>query len=137
MIPDTKQSVVSIIDISRLSDTEHALRESEEKFRKLAESLSLGVYIIQDEKFLYANPYIVSLLGYTLEELCSLPFLSFFLEADIPTIKKSMEDRLTHKTSSVVYHVHAKTKRKTIILIEIQGSMTYYQSKPAFIGIFK
>ena len=48
-----------------------------------------------------------------------------------------MEDRLTKKTSSVVYHVHAKTKRKTIILIEIQGSMTYYQSKPAFIGIFK
>lgn len=137
MIPDTKQSIVSIIDISKLSDTEHALRESEEKFRKLAESLSLGVYIIQDEKFLYANPYIVSLLGYTLEELCSLPFFSFFLEEDIPTIKKTMEDRLTKKTSSVVYHVHAKTKRKTIILIEIQGSITFYQSKPAFIGIFK
>jgi PAS domain S-box-containing protein len=137
MIPGTKKSIVSIIDISRLSDTEHALRESEEKFRKLAESLSLGVYIIQDEKFLYANPYIVSLLGYSIEELYALPLLSFFIEEDIPIIKKSMEDRLTKKVSSVVYNVHAKTKKNEIMLIEIQGSVTFYRSKPAFIGVFK
>ena len=137
MIPDTKQSIVSVMDISRLSDTELALRESEEKFRNLAESLSLGVFIVQDEKFLYANPYIVSLLGYTIEEFYSLPVFSFFIDEDIPIIKKSMEGRLTQKKQSVVYHVYAKTKQQKIILIEIQGSITYYQSKPAFIGTFK
>lgn len=78
MIPGRKRSIVSIIGILKINYTERALRESEEKFRKPAESLSLGVYIIQDERFIYVNQYIISTFGYSEDEIYSKPFFSFF-----------------------------------------------------------
>lgn len=137
MIPGTKRSIVSIIDISKLNRAESALLESEEKFRKLAESLSLGVYMIQDERFLYVNPYISSLFGYSDEEIYSRPVFSFFQDIDRPVIQKRMNERVCGDVSSVHYQVNIQAKDGGSIMVEIQGSMTYYQGKPAFIGVLK
>lgn len=137
MIPDTVQSVVSIIDISKVADTEVALRESEDKFMKLSDALSLGVYMVQEERYIYVNQYICSLLGYSEKEIYERPVFSFFDDNDIPIIRKSMEDRLEGRVSSVNYKVRVKTKDLNSYLVEILGSMTYYQGEPAFIGVLK
>ena len=137
MIPETNRSIVSIIDISRLTATKKALLESEEKFRKLAESLTLGVYMIQGDRFIYANPYITSIFGYSEEEIYSHSIFSLFLESDKKIIQNAIQERIEGREGSAHYRVCAKAKNGEVLTIEIEGSITHYLDKPAIIGILR
>jgi PAS domain S-box-containing protein len=55
-----------------LEKTLAELRESESKYKTLIESIQDGIYIIQDEKIIYANEAFCELSGYTYEELCDI-----------------------------------------------------------------
>ena len=55
-------------------EAEKALRESEEKFRVLAETAPAAIVVYQDENFVYVNPAAVSLFGYDEAELLKMKF---------------------------------------------------------------
>ena len=56
-------------DISERRRMDEDLRNSEEKFRTLAEAAPAGVFIFQDGRFLYANPALGAIFGYEVREL--------------------------------------------------------------------
>ncbi len=58
-----------IIDISERKAMEEALRSSEEHYRQVIQSLQEGLFVLQDEKFLFVNDAIVDILGYTVNEM--------------------------------------------------------------------
>ncbi|MFX1382457.1 MAG: PAS domain S-box protein [Promethearchaeota archaeon] len=59
--------ISTTIDISEHRKAEQKLRESEEKFRTIAEETEIGVAILQDNKVKYANKAIDLILGYTFD----------------------------------------------------------------------
>jgi PAS domain S-box-containing protein len=61
-------------DITERKRTEKELRESEEKFRLLAENPVIGVFIHQDEKLLYVNERLADMHGYRPVEIIGKPF---------------------------------------------------------------
>lgn len=61
-------------DISERKRAEQALRESEAKFRTVAETAATAIFIYQDEYFRYVNRYAVTLTGYSEEELVRMKF---------------------------------------------------------------
>jgi len=61
-----KETVSIMSDITELKETEHTLRESEEKYRVLAENIRDMVSVwSMDLKPVYINPAVEELLGYT------------------------------------------------------------------------
>ena len=56
-------------DITKHRQSLNALQESENKFKDLAEKSLVGVYLIQDEIFKYANPMLAEIFGYAVDEL--------------------------------------------------------------------
>ena len=50
--------------------TEDLIRDSDSLFVDLLRNALIGVYIIQDGLFRYANPRFAAMFGYTQEEIC-------------------------------------------------------------------
>ena len=80
-------------DITDLKLSEHALRESEERFRKIFEEASLGV-VICSPSFIFekANPAFCRMMGYSADELSSMTFSEIthpdYIKQDLENVKK-------------------------------------------------
>ena len=72
--------LATLRDISDRKRSEIALRESEERFRTLAEVAPFGIVVMgPDEKTQYINPTFSELFGYTIADLPDAP--SWFVQA--------------------------------------------------------
>ena len=122
------------------SETEHkqaeeALRQSENKFRSLAEKSLVGIYLIQDGIFKYVNPKLAEIFGYRVEELIGKRGpRDLTLHEDWPVVEKALRRRISGKVKSIHYNFRGITKNKEIIHVEVYGSRTIYQGRPAVIG---
>jgi PAS domain S-box-containing protein len=118
-----------------LEETIDALRESEGKFRDLTEKSLVGVYLIQDDAFKYVNPRFTEIHGYETEEIVNvISPESLVLPEDWPAVKKNLRDRTMGKVASVHHQFREFTRSGRIINVEVYGSRTFYQGRPAVIG---
>jgi len=70
-----KQYTISFVqDITERKRAEDALRESEEKFKVLAETSPASIALYQGEDVIYINPMAARLIGYTVDELSRMNF---------------------------------------------------------------
>ncbi|MFA5367830.1 MAG: PAS domain S-box protein, partial [Dehalococcoidia bacterium] len=56
-------------DITERKKAEEALRESEELSRSMLDNAAIGIYLLQNRKFIYVNPTFEKIIGYSSEEL--------------------------------------------------------------------
>jgi len=70
-----KARVAALRDITERKQGEDALRESEAKFRVLAETTSAAIFIFQRNRMRYVNPAAANITGYIQEELLKMNFL--------------------------------------------------------------
>ena len=68
------------IDISERKRTEQALRDSERKFRALADGTPAGIAITQDERFIYANKAVMERSGMSWEAFSKVPAMETLSE---------------------------------------------------------
>ena len=122
-------------DITDRKLAEEALRESENKFRDLAEKSMVGIFILQDGVFKYFNKRLVEIQGYTLEELIDKKGpKDLILPEDWPMVEENIRKRLSGEVESTHYEVRGLTKNNRIINLEVYSSRTMYQGRPALIG---
>ncbi|HEX9061662.1 MAG TPA: EAL domain-containing protein [Clostridia bacterium] len=115
-------------DITERKKIEYELIEAESKYRSLVESALIGVFLIQDNKIKYVNPYIESLIGYSLEELIAMNIMNLVTQWELSS-KNSSDDndegaihyyRAIRKDGSIIY-VEACVKR--LILNNVETSI--------------
>lgn len=121
-----------IADITR---ADAAIRESEEKFRTLVESSLVGVYIVQDDRFVYANPAMAKIYGYTPEEFLAIESVRETVAPDDrERVDGYIRQRIYGEIPSVKYDYNAIRKDGSIVRVEALGSKTIYAGWPAIIG---
>jgi PAS domain S-box-containing protein len=65
LLPGSNEWIASLLDVTKRKETEKALIESEERFRSLYESATIGIYrTTPDGQILMANQAAVRMLGY-------------------------------------------------------------------------
>ena len=134
-LDDKKHILLAVRDLTERKKAEAAIRESEEKFKTLVESSLVGVYIIQDGKFAYANPALSRIFGYTQEELTAMPSLvAGVVPEDRNRVRERMRKRLESDAQTGKYFFHAIRKDGAIIELETLGSRTMFRGRPALIG---
>lgn len=58
----------------KLTGLINQLQESEEKFKRLTESTNAGIFIYQEDRFVYANPAVSRITGYDTNEIVGMRF---------------------------------------------------------------
>jgi PAS domain S-box-containing protein len=75
--------VIFTENITARKHSENALRQSEERFRKIFENAAIGIAITDWEgNFQQCNPFYCTMLGYTMEELRRVLFFSHICQED-------------------------------------------------------
>ena len=102
-----------LLTIRRACDkrnAERALRESEEKYRQLVESISDIVYATNRNGIIeYISPSVEPLTGYGTAEMIGRPFVEFIYEEDIPFIRNQIHKIISGHMGSSEYRILIKT----------------------------
>ena len=100
-----------------------ALRQSEEKFRKLTEKSVVGVCIIQDGMLTYVNPKFAKVFGYKVSEIVNkMEARAVVLSEDWPRTKHYIENRIAGKYGAVNFQFRGVKKDGEVIEVEAYGS---------------
>ncbi len=118
-------------DISEQKNFEKALKESEEKFRILAESTPMTIVMYQDDKWIYANPAAVTLLEYSEQELYSMNFWDVVHPDDKAIVMERGRKRQKGEDATVGYEFRVVSKSGMIKWVLLYGATVLYKGKPA------
>lgn len=111
------------------------LTERENLFADLAEKSLVGIYLIQDGIFRYANSRMGRIFGYTVKQIVDRKGpQDLVLPDDWPLVNKNISKRVTGKVASINYEFRGVRKSGAIIDIEAYGYATSYGGRPALIG---
>ena len=133
-------SVCGSVHIARnITDTKKAadaLRQSETRFRGLVEQNLAGIYILRDGQFIYVNPKLAEIFGYTSPE--EIVFGKSTLDLIAPEsrslVAESDRKRLEGREKSVHFMFKGLRKDGTVIDVEAYGSSSEIDGRPAIIG---
>lgn len=102
LVPGTKKSIVSLLDITDRKHAEEAMLESEKRYRMIADNMTETVTVMDlSMKFTYISPSVKALRGFSVEE----------------AMQQSLEDVLTPESLSV-----ARARFDEEISREMEGS---------------
>ena len=138
---DTWQKVIlSIVDITHLKKIQEKLRESELKFRTIAEQSVLGVVIQQDGFIKFANAAVAEIVEYPLQIVSNWTVedtYNIIHKEDIERIAKKFEERQEGKISSVnQYECRIITKSGMLKWVDIYTKPIIYKGRNAILSTF-
>jgi diguanylate cyclase (GGDEF)-like protein/PAS domain S-box-containing protein len=112
-------------------DEEDASAEPE--FRHLVEQAPVGTYVIQDERYRYANPKLGEILGYAPGELAGAEIAPLVAEADRAAVLARVRALLVGQGPGP-YSFRAIRKDGEFVDVEVHESATEFDGRPALIG---
>jgi PAS domain S-box-containing protein len=123
-------------DVTDRKRAEEQLRESESKFRSLAEQSLVGTYIIQDGRFKYVSPRLAEMFAYPVEDIVDRKGpLDLVVPDDHHLVTENIKRRMSGEAPFSHYEVRGQTRSGEIINIDVFGSTTNYHGWPAIIGV--
>lgn len=123
-------------DISDLKKSEMALKESEQKFRSLAELTSTGIFIYKENQLVYANPMAKEITGYTIEELNKITIWGTVAPEYKEMAIERGKARLRGDEVETTYEMEIICKSGDRKWILYTGTQTEYEGEPAILGTF-
>jgi diguanylate cyclase (GGDEF)-like protein/PAS domain S-box-containing protein len=121
--------VWSFRDITQRKQMEKKLKNSEEKFRMLAESSAFAIMMYQGDRWIYANRAAEEISGYTEEELYSMHFWDFVHPDYRDMIKERAMDRHQGKMIPRSYEFKIIAKNGAEKWVSLSGNRIQYEDK--------
>ena len=120
-----------IIDISDRKQWEEILKESEYKFRTLAETSSVGIILYQDGKWVYCNPAAERISGYTFKEHEKMAFWDIVAPEYKEKVKKYSDLRQKGLPAPSGYELKLITRDNKEKWVYLEGSTIQFHGKNA------
>jgi PAS domain S-box-containing protein len=125
--------IATIFDITERKRTEEALRESEEKFRVLAETAPVAICILQDGKFQYVNNSTETIAGYDRGCLLSTDFLNIVHPDFRGHVARLYDDWLDGRIRKSRFEIKIMRRDGAERWVDISVSSIDYRGRPGLI----
>jgi len=124
-------------DITKRKMAEQALAESEEKYRVLLNGGSYGILAIDVEsrQFLFSNPAICQLFGYTDEEFQRLSIGNLVPKESLDLVISEFESQM-RGDKTVSYAQTCIRKDRTVFYADIAGAPIIFNGRKCSVGFF-
>jgi PAS domain S-box-containing protein len=139
-IRDEKNKLIGVVLVFREKTEERrmqlALRESEKRFRLLAESSLAGIYLFREGRFLYVNQAMAAIFGYEPEEIIGrLGPLDLVHPDDRSRVTGNIRRRIAGEVEALRFQFRGRRKDGSEIQVEAHGRRIEYEDKPAVLGM--
>jgi PAS domain S-box-containing protein len=121
-------------EISERRQVEEALRKSKEEYKILVDSSLTGIFIHQDQKYVFVTDRFAEMHGYKPEELLGKDPFSLIYPDDRETLREIASRRLRGEEVPQQYEVRRIRRDGTIIWCEMMATVIEYEGKPAIMG---
>jgi PAS domain S-box-containing protein len=128
---------VVLADATPRATAERARQRADERFAAVVEQGVDGVYVVQDERLVYANARLAHMTGYSVEELLAMSSVEQLLT---PDSYAAMSRRLARRLAGEaipgrVPPAFMRRKDGTVFEVELRGRVTEYGGRPAAVGV--
>ena len=128
--------LAAIADITAQKEAEDALRESEAKFRLLAETTQSAIFICrQNGAFCYFNPTLEAFSGYSSDELRAMTVWDLVHEDSLDVMRARVLARWRGEpVSPPRYEFKAVMKSGDVRWLDLAATLIEFEGQPAIVG---
>ncbi len=130
----TRANVLLKQEISERRRAEEALQKSKEEYKILVDSSLTGIFIHQDQKYVFVTDRFAEMHGYKPEELLGRDPMSLVHPEDREGLKEIASRRLRGEEVAQQYEVRRVRRDGTTIWSEMMATVIDYEGKPAIMG---
>ena len=106
-----------------------------ETYRLLVEESLVGVYMVQDDRLIYANRKLGELFGYTREEMLALSSVTEVIaRSHRETVRETLRMRLVGEIREIEYTVRGQRKDGKLIHLDVRSVRAEHEGRAAVIG---
>ncbi len=120
--------------ISERMRAETALKESEERYRQLAESSLVGVFVHEKGIVRYVNQRLAQILDHSPQEIIGKHVLDFVQAQDLERVKQLGIEGIRGEPPTPHSEFRAKTRTGHVRWVEVYAARIHYQGSSAVIG---
>jgi PAS domain S-box-containing protein len=122
---DTLYVFIILTDITQLKANEAALKESEQRFRMMAENIQDGIIIVENGNFVFANHRITDISGYSNEELSRMKSADLASPGDHEKIEEIVANTRpdSKKPGEFTIWINRKDGRRRCILGRVTAAL--------------
>jgi len=117
--------------LDEIERTGLALRLSEERYRQVVDHVSIGIIVVQDGRFRFANPMAVEITGYRLDEMIGREFVPMIHEADHAMVIDRHMRRQRGEEVEPRYEFRIVTPGGKVVWVELAAVLIVWDGAPA------
>ncbi|HLG15504.1 MAG TPA: PAS domain S-box protein [Blastocatellia bacterium] len=121
----------SLEDITDSKRAEDALRDSEEKFRTLADCIPAATYIYRGDQYVYANPAAEEMTGFSRDELLGMKIWNVIHPDFRQLVTKYSRARQKGEPAPSRYEIKVITKAGQERWCDVNAALTSFEGQPS------
>ncbi|MDN0083320.1 EAL domain-containing protein [Crenobacter sp. SG2305] len=121
-------------DITRIREEQLRRREAEGKYQALIEQSLMGIFIVQDEHYVYVNPRMAAMAGTTPEELIGKSIGTILAPQEHARLSAQIARRYRDNIEEMQYSTQIVGRNGALVDLEVHSRLFEYQGRRAIIG---
>jgi len=135
---DQTLSVIEIDALKTVADTLGAALHRQmmvDMYQVPVENSTIGIFLLQDRRITFLNPWFAKIFGYLRNDLTNRPFLDFLVaQEDRALVEQHLLQKTDDPDEPGYYTFHGIKKDGTRIILELSWMRGTYLEQPAIVG---
>jgi len=118
-----------------VTDFERDTRLPDMPFHTIVEQMVAGIYVIQDDCFVYCNATWAAIVGYTVQEAMGMSLAQMVPPDFLEVVRSRIRARLAQQPPSMHFITRGLHRDGSVRLVEVHGTRITYRGRPAVMGV--